>query len=355
MLTKVCAHGGVYSVNPKLVKLDFSSNVNPLGISEKVLELIHDNITSLSKEYPDPKCKDLKRSLSNYVGTGIHPDSINVGNGATELIHDFARTFVRKKVVIPVPTFCEYESACRRMGANVVLVPMQDFKLAPDIIIENANNSDAVFLCNPNNPTGWLESKSIKKIIEGVDNSTRILIDECFIEFVDGTYPSHSMIEKTHEFDNIMILRSLTKSFGLAGLRIGYSISNNAAANRISASQIPWNVNGIAQRAGISALENMTHLEDARRLIKKEREFMQTHITKRLHSFIPLRSDVNYFLIRLEAKDSTSLRDSILLRKGILVRDCSDFAGIEEDYIRVAVKTHQENLLLLDALENSDR
>ena len=82
---------------------------------------------------------------------------------------------------------------------------------------------------------------------------------------------------------------------------------------------------------------------------------MQTHITKRLHSFIPIRSDVNYFLIRLEAKDSTSLRDSILLRKGILVRDCSDFAGIEEDYIRVAVKTHQENLLLLDALENSDR
>src|ERR671939_1688613 len=120
-----CLHGGLYSVNPKLVKVVFSSNVNPLGISSRVLSSIRKQLHSVSSCYPDPECLELKRSILAYLDSGLTLDCICVGNGATEIIHDFARSFVRNKVLIPMPTFCEYEAASNRTGANVMLVPLK--------------------------------------------------------------------------------------------------------------------------------------------------------------------------------------------------------------------------------------
>jgi threonine-phosphate decarboxylase len=258
-------------------------------------------------------------------------------------------------VVIPSPTFCEYELASKRMGASISFSPLQKLTLDTKDIIEKAKDSDAVFLCNPNNPTGLLSTKSIKKIIENVDRSTKILIDECFIELVDDGDTRHTLIDKIKEFDNLVILRSLTKSFGLAGLRVGYSICNPKLVRQLSANKIPWNVNGMAQMAGIVALEDKTHLIKAREIIKKERKFMHDDIKRKMHSFIPCQSDVNYFLIHSK-ENSVRIRDSILNKSGILVRDCSSFTGMEKaEYIRVAVKTHKENMLLIDALESIDR
>jgi threonine-phosphate decarboxylase len=354
IITNACSHGGVYSVNPNLVKIDFSSNVNPLGISKKVLYSLQKNLGAISSMYPDPECMDLRKNLCNYLGKNLDPEWITVGNGATEIIHNFARTFVRNKVVIPAPTFCEYELASKRMGANIVFVPLRDLTLDTKVIIEKAKNSDAVFLCNPNNPTGLLSTGSIKKIIECIDSSTKILIDECFIELVDDYNAQYAIIDKIEEFDNLIILRSLTKSFGLAGLRVGYSVSNPKLAKQLSAKKIPWNVNGIAQIAGIVALQDIRHLIKARAMIKKERRFMHDDIKRRMRSFIPCESDVNYFLIHLK-ENSVRIRDSMLIKNGILVRDCSTFTGMEKaEYIRVAVKTHKENLLLIDALESID-
>lgn len=355
----VCSHGGIYSVNPSLVKVDFSSNVNPLGISKKALKSIQKNVARLSSLYPDPECIDLKKSLLDYLDIGLGLECITVGNGSVEIIHDFARAFVRNKVIIPAPTFCEYELASKRSGADILFIPLKNLTLDAERIIEKAKNFDAVFLCNPNNPTGLFSAKSIKKIIESIDSSTKILIDECFIEFIDDDYDDHhhsqhSMINKIKEFDNLVILRSLTKSFGLAGLRVGYSISNPKLAKQLSANRIPWNVNGLAQMAGIVALKDLKHLTKARAMIKKERKFMQSTIERKMQSFTPCKSDVNYFLIHLKNKNSTKIRDSILTRSGILVRDCSTFTGMKSEYIRVAVKTHRENLLLLDALESID-
>jgi threonine-phosphate decarboxylase len=350
-----CSHGGVYSVNPSLVKVDFSSNVNPLGISKKVMYSLQKNAGLISSMYPDPECMDLRKNLCNYLSKNLDTDWITVGNGATEIIHNFARTFVRNKVVIPAPTFCEYELASKRMGANILFVPLRDLTLDTNVIIEKAKNSDAVFLCNPNNPTGLLSTKSIKKMIECIDSSTKILIDECFIELVDDDNAQHAIIDKIEDFDNLIILRSLTKSFGLAGLRVGYSICNPKLARQLSANKIPWNVNGMAQIAGIIALQDISHLTRARAIIKKERRFMHDNIKRKMQSFMPCQSDVNYFLIHLK-ENSVKIRDSILTKNGILVRDCSTFTGMEKaEYIRVAVKTHKENLLLIDALESLDR
>lgn len=350
-----CSHGGIYSVNPNLVKVDFSSNVNPLGISKKALKSIRKDAAILSSSYPDPECIDLKKSLLEYLDIDLGSECITVGNGSVEIIHDFARAFVRNKVIIPAPTFCEYELSSKRSGAGILFVPLKNLTLDAELIIEKAKNFDAIFLCNPNNPTGLFSVKPIKKIIESIDSSTKILIDECFIEFTDDDDDHHhSLINKIKEFDNIVILRSLTKSFGLAGLRVGYSISSPKLAKQLSANRIPWNVNGLAQMAGIIALKDLKHLKKARAMIKKERQFIQSKIEKKMQSFAPCKSDVNYFLIHLKNKNSTKVRDSLLTRSGVLVRDCSTFTGMNSEYIRVAVKTHRENLLLLDALESID-
>lgn len=335
--------------------MDFSSNVNPLGISKLALETIQKNAFSLSTSYPDTECRALRKSLSDYLKNELDDEWICVGNGATELIHRFAQTFVRNKVLIPFPTFCEYEIASERMGANIVFFPLSNLELDPDTIIAKAKNSDAIFLCNPNNPTGLMcNPKLIEKIVESVDNSTKILVDESYIELTDHSPGTHTMTSRIKEFDNLIVLRSMTKSFGLAGLRIGYIICNPNLIKRLSSNQISWNVNGFAQAAGLASLQNLNHLEKSRVLIRKERSFIQETIKKRTKTFIPLTSDVNYFLIYLENKNSTELRDLILTLKGVLVRDCSTFMGMGEKYIRVAIKTHLENLRLIDALESAD-
>lgn len=345
-----CSHGGIYSVNPHLVRVDCSSSINPLGTPRKAIAAIQKNAKSLAPIYPDPECRELKKGLSRYLR--VDPEWISVGNGAMEIIYWFAQAFAKSRVVIPAPTFCEYELASHKAGAEVTFVPLHDFELDADQIIEKARGADAVFLCNPNNPTGMLATREIRKIIEDIDGSTKILLDECFIELVDDPDAS-SMIGKIGEFDNLVILRSLTKSFGLAGLRVGYSECNPALVDKLSANRIPWNVNGLAQAAGVAALADKKHLPSARAVVKKERRFLHDNISK-LKSFKPLRSDANYFLVHLQGRNSTQFRDALLKKTGVLVRDCSTFTGMGSQYIRVAVKAHRENLQLLKALEGFD-
>jgi threonine-phosphate decarboxylase len=262
---RACSHGGIYSVNPHFVRLDTSSSINPLGTPRKAISAIKMNLDSLVQNYPDPECKELKNGLSRYLG--IDPEWISIGNGAIEIIYWFVQTAITGgRAIIPVPTFCEYELASHKSGAEVTYVPLRNLEIDADEVIEKAIGADAVFLCNPNNPTGILATKQIMKIIENVDRSTKILLDECFIELADNP-EANTMVEQISEFDNLVILRSLTKSFGLAGLRVGYSVCNPTLAKRLSANKISWNVNGLAQVAGVAALLERGYLSKARALI----------------------------------------------------------------------------------------
>ncbi|MFL6474590.1 MAG: pyridoxal phosphate-dependent aminotransferase [Nitrososphaera sp.] len=345
---RACSHGGIYSVNPRLVRLDSSSSINPLGTPRKAISAIKMNLDSLAQTYPDPECRELKNGLSRYLG--IDPEWICVGNGAIEIIYWFVHTAVASgRVVIPVPTFCEYELASHKSGAEVTCVPLHNLEIDADSVIEKARGADAVFLCNPNNPTGILATKQIMKIIENVSSSTRILLDECFIELTDNP-EANTMMEQVSEFDNLVILRSLTKSFGLAGLRVGYSVCNSNLAKKLSTNKIPWNVNGLAQVAGVVALLESGYLSKARAVIKEERRFLYDNI-KKFESFRPLKSDSNFFLIHLQARNSRQFRDRLLKKSGVLVRDCSTFTGMGTQYIRIAVRMHRENMVLLKALE----
>ena len=345
-----CSHGGVYSVNPSLVRVDCSSSVNPLGTPQKAIAAIQKNAKLLAPMYPDPECRELKKSLSRYLR--VDPGWISVGNGAMEIIYWFAQVFAKGRAVIPAPTFCEYELASRKAGAEVAFVPLHDFKLDAGEIIEKSRGAGAVFLCNPNNPTGMLATREVRKVIENIDSSTKILLDECFIELVNDP-GANSLIGMIEEFDNLVILRSLTKSFGLAGLRVGYSVCNPSLVETLSANRIPWNVNGLAQAAGVAALADKQHLPRARAIVKKERKFLHDNIGK-LKSFNPLESDANYFLVGLHGKNSAQFRDALLKKTGVLVRDCSTFTGMGSQYVRVAVKARRENMKLLKALEGFD-
>jgi len=355
MIQYSCSHGGVYTVSPRLVRVDFSSNINPIGISRNVLNILRKNLTKLSSIYPDNENTILKKKIIDYLDGKVSYESLNIGNGATELIYNFVRAFVRNQVVIPYPTFCEYELASRKMGAKIKHVSLKEWKLDVDRILEKTKNSDAIFLCNPNNPTGLFSYDLIEKLVKKIDRSIKILIDESFIEFVDERKHPRTFIEKINEFQNVVVLRSLTKSFGLAGLRLGYCVSHPSIGKKISHNKITWNINGLAQMAGITALENLSHIRRARKIIKSEREFMYASINNNLSSFSAIKSDVNFYLIQLRNGRSKQIRDLLLEKNGILVRDCSNFRGMNDKYIRVAVRTRSENLSLLNSLESIDK
>jgi threonine-phosphate decarboxylase len=343
-----CSHGGVYSVDAKLVRLDCSSSVNPLGPPASVIEAIKKEARRLVPLYPDSECRALKKRISLYAK--CQEEEICVGNGALEMIHLFARLYARKLAVIPAPTFCEYEDATQRAGANVTFVPLVGRQLVADAVVEKSKGADAVFLCNPNNPTGLLSTQAVVNTIERVDQSTMILLDECFIELSDR--PNDTLIPRISEFDNLVILRSLTKSFGLAGLRLGYSVSNAETASRLHAMQVHWTVNGLAQAAGVAALQNAkAYLAKSRTTVKQGRAFLQKGIA-RIRGFTPLPSNANYFQVHVQSWDSTKLRDSLLKKSGVLVRDCSTFTGMDNHHIRVAVKKQNHNERFLDALES---
>ena len=349
-----CFHGGIYSVNPELVRLDFSSNVNPLGISKALLDDLCKELSSLCTTYPDPSCRELKNSIIDYLGIELKPTWLLVGNGATELIHIFARTFIHRKVVISAPTFCEYELSARRSGATIRFVPLKDWEPDPEKILEESREGcDAVFLCNPNNPTGILSTVSVRKIIENIDPNIQIFIDECFIEFVEGSGKKNSLIEMVSDFKNLVVLRSMTKSFSLAGIRLGYCVCNPNLINLMLEHNISWNVNGVAQRLGMLVLKDTSYLEKSKKLIRRERKYM-TEELKKTTKFSPIPSDVNFFLIGVSDQTSIEVRNDLLKNKGILVRDCSTFTGMGLKHIRVAIKKHKENVILLEALKSMD-
>nr|WP_294806807.1 threonine-phosphate decarboxylase [uncultured Nitrososphaera sp.] len=347
MTTGACSHGGIYSVDHKKVRVDFSSNVNPLGAPKKAVRVIERQAGRLAPVYPDPECLDLKKGLSRRLG--FDTGHITVGNGAAEIIYWFAQAFAGKRVVIPAPTFCEYELASEKAGAEVTFVPLSaDFALDAEAVTKSARGADAVFLCNPNNPTGLLATDAVRKVVDGVDPSTtRILLDECFIELVDKP-KENTLADMVRKHENLVVLRSLTKSFGMAGLRLGYSISSPALAKEMQARKTPWNVNGLAQAAGIAALADRGHIARARALVARERRFLHDRIRKA--GFLPIKSDANYFLVQIKG-DSTEFRDRLLKKTGVLVRDCSTFTGMRDRHIRVAIKTHKENVALVKALE----
>ncbi len=358
---KPCPHGAeVYGaaaecgIKPQEI-LDFSSSVNPLGPSQKALDAAKDAFCTIAA-YPDSTSTALREVIASRH-KGITKDNIVVGNGSTELMYLFAEAFLRKgeKALMAAPTFGEYEAAVRKTGESVKFVRLTaPFQIDAEAFKSAMAGCKMLFLCNPNNPTSKLIPKTTLTEIFDVALAQDILLflDEDFLEFVDNE-KELSMIGKLDKYPNLFILRSFTKIFGLTGLRIGYGITSKEIADVLMCSKIPWNVNCLGQAAAVAAIQDDTHLQITLELIKNEKKWLHNELAQ----FSGLRfeaPDANFFFINIE---NTGLTANALkhrmLKEGILIRDCSTFVALNEFYIRVAVKTHEENVRLIEAFKKS--
>ena len=333
--------------------LDFSSSVNPLGPSKKALEAAK-KAFSLIAAYPDSNSNELRQVIACHFNV-ITKGNIIVGNGSTELMYLFAEVFMKKgdKALIPAPTFGEYESAVCKTGETPKFVKLnRNFQVESAAFEREMAGAKLVFLCNPNNPTSKLiPQETLTGIIEkALKQDTLVFLDEDFLEFVEDE-KDLTMIGSVKKYPNLFILRSFTKIFGLTGLRVGYGIANPEIIDVLSCAKIPWNVNCLAQAAAVAALKDEEHLRVTHSLIKKEKSWLQAELEK-FGSFKFSAPDANFFFIDIRKSGFTASElKNQMLKQGLLIRDCTSFKGIDEFYVRIAVKTHAENERLISGLK----
>jgi len=345
---KVCHHGGInyaelraVGITPEAV-LDFSVCSNPFTSPPGVKKILN---TIAIEQYPDSEATELRQRLSEKLG--VTPENILAGSGVVELIRLIALTYFRQgePVLILEPTFGEYEVACQIAGAKPVKQWMKaEDNFAPKIE-ETANlirqhRPRAVFICNPNNPTGKYLSKQEIETILTASTDSLLILDEAYINFINNSWSAIALISQ----GNVIILRSMTKDYALAGLRLGYAVANKEIINSLRRVRPPWNVNLIAQKAGVIALEDVDYLKQSQKKIKQAKQYLIDELCRL--GFSPLPSDTNFFLVRVaNAKEFRTA----LLKHGILVRDCTSF-GLPE-HIRIAPRTMPECQKLIGAIK----
>jgi threonine-phosphate decarboxylase len=334
--------------------IDFSASINPLGVPKSVMEKIKDNIKYLC-HYPDPYAKHLTQALAKHLG--IDPQYILCGNGSTELIYLTVRALKPEKVLIPIPTFSEYERACRISNELRVksyeLKKENNFDINADEFINAMADGylatprsplntpfDMAFLCNPNNPTGrLLKRDDVMKIADAAKNlRCYLVVDEAFIDFA----PEESVVREVINNPYLIVLRSMTKFYALSGLRIGYGIFPLSIINTFRKYKEPWSVNTIAQIAGFAAIRDAAYKSETFRIIQKEKKILEDGFKLLGITYFP--SSTNFYLIK---HDSTQKIISSLRNRGIMIRDCSNFMGLDGSYMRIAVRSNKENIKLL--------
>jgi threonine-phosphate decarboxylase len=298
--------------------------------------------------YPDPECRKLGRKLSTHLG--IAREQILIGAGVTELIYLAMRALKPRHVLIPVPTFSEYERAVQLAGGRplfLILKEDQTFLLNPDDVDSKLQAAEMIALCNPNNPTGTvLPVAVLEEMIQRADAMGKALVvDESFVDFT----PRHSLVSRIQDAGRLLILRSFTKFFSLAGLRLGYAVGSPELVNRLRPYREPWSVSSLAQIAGQQILDHPWRTDWIRQQIRKEREFL-TSALGRIPGLKPFPSQTNFILIKVEASLTSTYVTQELAKTGVLIRDCSNFRGLSDEFVRVAVKRREDNKRLIARL-----
>lgn len=333
--------------------LDFSANINPLGPSPKAISAIRENLWRLPY-YPDQDSTHLRQAIARRFSTTL--DSVVAGNGSTEIIHLFAEANLQRKgeVIIPQPTFAEYEAATRRFGGKprFIFAGSKTLRLPLDKVAARIGlETKAVFICNPNNPTGELvERNRVLELVEKAgEENIPILVDETFIEFTLREKDS-SLAYLTSRFPNLVVMRSFTKMYGLTGLRVGFAIGHTDMIEPILRRKEPWNVNCLAEAGAMASLGDEDYVQKTKKLVQREKRFLQEQLSQ-VPSLRPFPSEANFILVCTQKTGKTSHEiQSRLLRRGIIVRDCSSFRGLGDFFIRVAVKRRKQNEALIKAL-----
>ncbi len=341
-------HGGnIYSAALELgleahEVMDFSASINPLKMPQLARQAIRDGIASVA-HYPDTECMDLKETIA--MRYEVPASSVMVANGSTELIYLLPRALRPKRVLIALPAFSEYERACKLAGAKVEHFGMKEADgFLPDMesFAHAMKKADMAFFCNPGNPSGNLLARHEVLVLarEARKNKCVLVVDEAFIEFS----PECSVLGA--QSDNLIVLRSLTKFYALAGLRVGFACMSPKIMKAANKYKEPWSVNVLATSAACAALEDDGYPERTLRYIERERRRLITGL--RSLAIEPVNSGANYLLFK--TKHARTLLDGLKAR-GILIRDCSNFKGLGRNHLRIAVRSTKENRALLIAME----
>jgi threonine-phosphate decarboxylase len=349
-------HGGnVYKVAqeqhvPIKQIMDFSASINPLGPPAAVFRAIRSALEQIV-HYPDPDCLQLRQELAQRYG--VDPDMILIGNGSTELIHLLPRALAIKAALIIGPTFEEYAHALMATGSLVQYVHArfeERFRPPVDDVLRELSLTrrfDAVFLCNPNNPTGQVMNRpAVYELAEMVERQQGwLIVDEAFIDYCH----ERSVISMLRKHPRMVVLRSLTKFYALPGLRIGYLLGASKVVDQMKNLQPPWSVNSLAQEVSCAVLQDDAYATKSRTFMKRER-LRFVHGLRSLFGLRVYASPANFVLIELPASICADEVTDRLASKRLLVRNCSTLPGLNRQMIRVAIRTAKENRRLLTAL-----
>lgn len=331
--------------------IDFSANINPYGLSKKVKEAIMQHIDEIV-HYPEPNARQLCEKIAEKYS--IESDKIIVGNGAVEFLYILCHILKPQNALIVSPGFSEYERAARAAGANinyVMLDEKQDFNSPMRNLIVNIKGNDILFIGNPNNPTGTLYTvEDMELLIEHAENNgCFVVVDESFMDFIK-TSEAFSVLPLVNKYHNLLVLHSLTKFYALPGLRLGFAATDHEVLDPLYEAKDPWNVNSLAQAAGLEALADNVYERRGRTYTRTEINYLYEELCtfEKLKVYEPT---VNFILINISGTNMKSSEfKAKLLKYNIAIRDCANYPGLDDNFIRVAVRTREENDELIDAL-----
>ncbi len=328
--------------------LDFSASINPLGPPEYFRSVISRNLSNIL-HYPDPDYSVLVQHIcSKYK---VAPENVVVGNGTSELIFTLPRLLPVSRCVIPVPAYVDYQRASELVGLsveNIYLSESQGFELDFDILAAALQGNEAVFLGQPNNPTGVAFDKHKLLELAKANPATFFIIDEAFSDFIPGDISLFAAVQNIPA--NIIILKSLTKFYAIPGLRLGFLRAEPELARKLRASLAPWGVNSLALALGEKMLADQTYAEKSRGIVGELRAGLLDMLRK-VNGLRVFKATANYLLVKVVKPgwDAFALQEK-LLEKGIAIRVCDNFLGLGANYLRIAVRTEEENIVLYEGL-----
>ena len=328
--------------------IDFSASINPLGPSPRALAALLEGSRPISA-YPDPDCLDLTEAIAAYHRIPI--ESILIGNGSTELIYLVARAF-GKRTLLPVPSFSDYERAVRIAGGlcRFLKAPASNgFRIDLDLLKRSLRRGTSLlFLGNPNNPTGQrhLPEQLLPLVKRAAQLRIQVALDEAFIDFREEA----SLIREASRLRYLIVLRSFTKFFALAGLRIGYLVAHPETVKRLRALKEPWTINTPAQAAARASLSDRSYIEESRKRMEESRqEFISALKSQSGLKVYP--SEANFVLIRFPSRRVAAEIAARLMERRILIRNAGSFRGLESKDVRLSVRRPEENRLLVEVLK----
>jgi len=336
--------------------LEFSGPINYLGPPQSAIEAVKQN-ARLIKFYPDPNPVEFKEEIARYVGHGVQEENLLLGNGSIELIYMIAESLPKgHKALIPVPSFSEYEKATLRLGGEPAFVQLpENFALETEKIKKAITDETKILcICNPHSPSGTLYNK--KQLLELVEfcNTKDVIVsvDENYIEFADKSL-ENTLAAAVKDYENLFVIRSVTKFYGLAGLRFGYALAATNLIDKLETVRQPWSINGLACQVTTAALNDTQFIENTKITIAKNRETLAKALGD-IESLHVYPSVTNFLLVKIKNRKITStMLKELLSKEHILIRDCCTFMGMDDSFFRVTVRSQKDNQILVEKIKQA--